>query len=42
MILMSQNSLLDERDEPALAAWYLWHLRAMSSVPGIFSVWMPR
>ncbi len=34
---MSQNSLLDERHEAALAAWYLEHLRNMSSVPGIFS-----
>jgi hypothetical protein len=34
---MSQNSLLDERNEPALVPWYLEHLRNMSSVPGIFS-----
>lgn len=37
MILMSQNSLLDERHEAALADWYVEHLRNMSSVPGIFS-----
>lgn len=37
MILMSQNGLLDARDEAALDAWYLGHLRAMSSVPGIYS-----
>ena len=37
MILMSQNALLDERDEAALDEWYLEHLRAMSSVPGIHS-----
>jgi hypothetical protein len=37
MILMSQNGLLDERDETALDAWYLEHLRSMSSVPGIYS-----
>jgi hypothetical protein len=34
---MSQNGLLDERDEAALDAWYLEHLRQMSSVPGIYS-----
>lgn len=37
MILFSQNSLLDERNEPVLGPWYLEHLRNMSSVPGIFS-----
>ena len=37
MILMSQNGLLDERDEAALDEWYLDHLRCMSSVPGIYS-----
>ena len=37
MILMSQNSLLDERDAAAIDEWYLEHLRNMSSVPGIFS-----
>ena len=37
VILMSQNALLDERDEEALDAWYLEHLRSMSSVPGIHS-----
>ena len=34
---MSQNGLLDERDDAALDAWYLEHLRSMSSVPGIYS-----
>jgi hypothetical protein len=34
---MSLNGLLDERDEAALDAWYLDHLRSMSSVPGIHS-----
>ena len=34
---MSRNGLLDERDEAALDAWYLDHLRSMSSVPGIYS-----
>ena len=34
---MSQNSLLDESNEPLLVPWYLEHLRNMSSVPGIFS-----
>lgn len=37
MILMSQNALLDERDEALLDEWYLEHLRCMVSVPGIFS-----
>lgn len=37
MILMSQNSLLDERDAPLIDEWYLQHLRNMASVPGIFS-----
>jgi len=37
VILMSQNSLLDESNEPVLAPWYLEHLRNMSSVPGIHS-----
>ena len=34
---MSQNALLDERDEAAFDEWYLEHLRQMSSVPGIYS-----
>jgi hypothetical protein len=34
---MSQNGVLDERDEAALDGWYLEHLRLMSSVPGIYS-----
>lgn len=37
MILMSQNSLLDEGRDPELDAWYIEHLTNMSSVPGIFS-----
>jgi hypothetical protein len=37
VILMSQNSLLDERDTATIDAWYLEHLRNMASVPGIFS-----
>jgi hypothetical protein len=37
MILMSQNSLLDESHDAQLDEWYLEHLRNMSSVPGIFS-----
>ena len=34
---MSQNALLDERDEAVLDEWYLEHLRCMVAVPGIFS-----
>lgn len=34
---MSQNQLLDPRDEDAFDAWYLEHLRSMASVPGIYS-----
>ena len=37
VILMSQNSVLDARDEAAVDEWYLEHLRNMASVPGIFS-----
>ena len=37
MILMSQNSLLDESHDAELDKWYLEHLQNMASVPGIFS-----